>query len=126
MDAPGEQHASASLEGLTSPHIMATSAAADSGTMRSDTPLGGSLPQSAHGSPAGSISSQIFATSAASGVTMRRNLPQSTNGSSSSSSASDEVGEAVRIALMHDRAMQGRKILHLEQQLAQTKHEFVP
>jgi len=73
VDAPGEQHASASLEGLTSPHIMATSAAADSGTMRSDTPLGGSLPQSAHGSPAGSISSQIFATSAASGVTMRRN-----------------------------------------------------
>ena len=124
VDDHGEQHVSASLEGLTSPQIMTTSAAAASDTMRNDQSLGGSLPQSTHGSPAGSISSQILATSATSGVTMHRNLPQSANDSSSSSSVSDAVGEAGRMALLQERAMHERKILHLEQQLAKTRHMF--
>jgi hypothetical protein len=87
-----DHHASARVEGLTSPQVMTTSAAAVSGTVCQDLPLGGFLPKSPHDSPDTSISSQILATSAASGVTMRRNLPQPRNGSSSGSSASDELG----------------------------------
>ena len=57
-----EQHASARMEGLTSPQVMATSAAAVSGTVCHDLPLGGLLPKSPHGSPDASISSQILRT----------------------------------------------------------------
>ena len=118
LPAPTEHHASARAEVLTSPQIMATSAAVVSGTVCHDLPLGGLLPTSPHGSPDASMSSQIFATSAASGVTMRRNLPQPRNSSSSGSSASDELGGVVHMAFMQERA----KNFHLEQQLAQTLH----
>ena len=79
-------------------------------------PLEGSLSPSANGSREGSISSpNIHATSAASGVTMRNNLPA--NGSSSSSSGSDEL-------IMQERAMLEREIFHLRQQNAQTQQQL--
>ncbi len=90
-----EHHVSARAEVLTSPQVMATSAAVVSGTVCHDLPLGGLLPKSPHGSPDASMSSQILVTSAVSGVTMRCNLPQPRNSSSSGSSASDELGGVV-------------------------------
>jgi hypothetical protein len=80
--------------------------------------MGGFLPKSPHDSPDESISSQILATSATSGVTMRRNLPQPRNDSSSGSSVSDELGGVVHMAFMQECV----KNFHLEQQLAQTLH----
>jgi hypothetical protein len=113
-----EHHSSARVEDLTSPQVMATSAAAVSGTVCHDLPLGGLGPKSPHGSPDTSMSSQILGTSAVSGVTMRRNLSQPRNSSSSGSSGSDELGGVVDMAFMYERA----KNFHLEQQLAQTLH----
>jgi hypothetical protein len=78
--------------------------------------LGRSLPQSANGSREGSISSpNIFATSAASGITMRCHLPG--NGSSSSSSGSDEL-------ITQERLMYERQIFHLQQQHVQTQQQL--
>jgi len=81
----------------------------------SEPPLGRSLPQSANGSREGSISSpNIFATSAASGITMRCHIPG--NGSSSGSSSSDEI-------ITQERVRYERQIFHLQQQHAQMQQQ---